>query len=309
MQSKTKALRAWKHHKGQLYGVIAAITFACYVLANRYVYVNYNVGTFQYTVTFLACGAIFASLSLLFGNKPKREVKIFQKSTLPVVLNGVLAGGGIGLLVFGQAFTTAINASIIATAAVLTTVFFSRAILKESFDRLQMVWVVIMFAGLYFAIVGTELISFNKGDFIILGAICVLGFTNVFSKLLMKRNPSGFVADVRLLSGSIPFIIVGLLVDGNNFLVTFAGWWPLLAGLFFWLTIRSMYAAIDLIGPNEAIVLGNSHPFFTALVGVTLLHEPYSWVKFLGSVVVLASVYFITKKPRRSRLTQSAELP
>lgn len=308
MRPKPKVNRLWKHHKGQLYGALAAITFACYVLVNRYVYVNYSAKTFPYTVTFLACGAIFATLSLAFGKKPKREVRIFQKKTLPVILNGMLAGSGIGLLVFGQAFTTAINASIIATAAVLTTVFFSKAILKESFDRLQMVWVGIMFVGLYFAIVGTELISFNKGDFIILGAICVLGFTNVFSKILMKRNPSGFVADVRLVSGSIFFMIIGLIAEGSHFLVTSAGWWPLLAGLFFWMTIRSMYAAIDLIGPNEAIVLGNSHPFFTAFVGVTLLHEPYSWVKFVGSVVVLASVYFITKKSRRSA-TQLAKLP
>lgn len=308
MQSKPKANRLWKHHKGQLYGALAAITFACYVLTNRYVYVNYDVATFPYTVTFLACGAVFATLSLGFGKKSKREVKVFQKKTWPVVLNGILAGSGIGLLVFGQAFTTAINASIIATAAVLTTVFFSKVILKESFDRLQMLWVMIMFIGLYFAIVGTDLINFNKGDFIILGAICVLGFTNVFSKILMKRNSSGFIADVRLVSGSILFIVIGLVAEGSNFLVTSAGWWPLLAGLFFWITIRSMYTAIDLIGPNEAIVLGNSHPFFTALVGVTLLHEQYSWVKFVGSVVVLASVYFITKKSRRSA-TQSAESP
>jgi drug/metabolite transporter (DMT)-like permease len=308
MPSKSETNRLWKHHKGHVYGVLAALTFGGYLLTNRYVYLHYDVDTFQYTTTFLVVGAGFAALSLVFGKKTKRQTKLFQKNMFPIILNGLVAGTGIGLLVFGQAFTTAINASIIATAAVLTTVFFSRLILKENFNHHQMLWVGVMFMGFYFAIVGTKLISFNKGDLIILGAICLLGFTNVFSKVLMRTNTSDFVADVRLVSGGLLFACIGLAIGGSDFLVTSAGLWPIFAGFVFWITIKCMYAAIQFIGPNEAIVLGNSHPFFTALVGVTLLGEPYSLIKFLGSVVVLISVYFVTKKSRRV-VTQSAEFP
>jgi drug/metabolite transporter (DMT)-like permease len=226
-----------------------------------------------------------------------------------VVLNGLLAGAGIGLLVFGQAFTTAINASIITTATVLTTAVFTWLILKERFSRSQIHWLILMFIGVYFAIVGTSLIDFNKGDAIIFAAICILGFTNVFSKTLMQSRNSDFVADVRMVSGVVLFVIIGLLRTGSDFLVTSAGWWPLVAGFAFWLTIRFAYAAIHLTSPNEAMVLSNCHPFFTGLAGVVLLSEPYSWIKFLGSVTILVSVYFITKKSRRTNVTQLAELP
>lgn len=282
--------------KGILYGVLAALTFATYVLINRYVYVRYKVDVFNYTATFLIAGGFIALIAIVV-KRIKNKAKIpLEKSAWPVALNGIIAGIGLGAFVFGQGYTTAVNASILATSTAITTALFSRCMLKDRLSRKQLVWFVIMFLGLYIAIVGLHGIHLNKGDVIILTACFVLGFTNVFSKTLMKKHDSQFVADGRLVSGGVFFVALGLLLSGGNLLVTSAGLWPLLAGFFFWATIRFFYASVGYINPTKAIVLANSHPVITPIVGVLLLSEPYTWTKFIGSTILLVSIYNINKK-------------
>ncbi|HSW37380.1 MAG TPA: DMT family transporter [Candidatus Saccharimonadales bacterium] len=289
------------NQKGLVFGLLASLAFAGYVLINRYVYINYKVDEFRYVVTFLAAGGVFATFSLLVSYW-RKEFSIKKKNNLLVVLNGLLAGTGIGLYVFGQGFTTAVNATILATFTVITTILYSKLILNQTLSRTQQLWILIMFAGLYLAIVGHKALHLNKGDIIILISSVILGFTNVLSKILMKDHSSKFIADVRLLSGGLLFLTAGLIIKGSGVLITSAGLWPLLAGLCFWLTIKFFYAAVHYVSPNKAIVLANSHPIFTPIAAVFILGEPYTWSKFIGSALILLSVYFINSKNSRRRI-------
>jgi len=292
-QTKQNVIKS-KSQKGFLYGILATVLFAAYLLTNRYVYTTYRVDTLSYVVTFTIWAAFFALLGVAYHRYKQRFV-IFGKGTFPVVLTGMLAGIGVGLIVLGQRYTTAINASIIATASIVPTVVFSRLMLKEVFSRFQYAWLTVMFAGLYLAIVGIHTLSLNKGDAIIMSSAVILGFTNTFSKVLMRTHNSDFVADVRLVSGGLLFIILGAVFRGDGFLVTSAGLWPILAGLFYWLTIKFFYASVNYINPGKATVLVNAHPIITPIVGIFVLSEPYGLAKLLGSVLILVSIYFINK--------------
>lgn len=289
-------LKLSENSKGIFCGVLAAFSFAAYVLINRYVYTHYSVQGIDYTATFLLAGGFFALTAMTLSRIRSKANTSRKSSVWPVALNGTLAGIGIGILVYGQGYTTAINASILATSTIITTAIFSKYILKESLSRNQICWLGIMFIGLYVAIVGFNGIHLNKGDLLVICSCFLLGFTNVFSKVLMKKHDSQFIADVRLISGGVFFLFVGLILSGSDFLVTSAGYWPLLAGFFFWLAIRSFYAAIKYINPTKAIVFANTHPVVTPFVGVLLLSEPYHWSRFLGSVILIASIYYINKK-------------
>lgn len=290
--------RRWfesQNRKGFLFGVLATVMFAAYVLTNRYVYVTYDVDVFSYVVTFTLWAAAFALLGVGAG-RYKKAFRVLQKTTWPVIWTGMLAGIGVGFIVLGQRYTTAINASIIATASIIPTVVFSRYILGEKFGRARWAWMGALFVGLYVAIVGLQAIELNKGDLIILGSAVILGFTNTYSKVLMRTHSSDFVADMRLVGGGMLFLAVGLAFQGSDLLVTNAGLWPVLGGLFYWLTIKFFYASIHYINPSKAIVLINGHPIITPIIGVWLLAEPYHWTKFAGSVLILVSIYFISRK-------------
>ncbi len=280
---------------GLIYGVLTCLTFAAYLVINRYVYVHYKVAPFNYTVTFLLSGGLFAATSLWL-DKHKTPVMRSWHDVLPVIVNGILAGIAIGLLVFGQNYTTVVNASIISACTVLPTMLFSLFMLKERFTSRKGFWVAILLLGLYIAIVGWHWLNLNKGDLIIIGSVFLLGFTNTYAKVLMKQHDNSFLADVRLISGGLLFLVLGLVLNGTHLLVTTAGLWPLLAGFSFFVTIKMFYVAVHYLGPNEAVILTNNHPILTPIAGVFLLSEPYSLAKFVGSIIVIISVYFITRK-------------
>lgn len=280
-----------KTRAGYVYGLLTALFFATYFLINRHVYLSYDVKVFQYTITFSVAGGVFALAGLMAGQKKKALGFLTQKSSLPLMLNGVLAGVAIAILVFGQGYTTAANASILATSTTITTAIFSWFMIKsDRFGRAQLIWFAVYLVGLYIAIVGLHGIAPNKGDIIILSSSILLGFTNVYSKLIMRLHAPRIVGDVRLITAAIFFTAVGLLVYGSSFLVTNAGAWPLVAGFFMWLSIRSFYASIDRINPSRAIIVTSTHPVITPIAGAILFAEPYYWTKFIGAVVILVSI-------------------
>lgn len=286
-----------KLNSGYIYGLLASATFAVYVLINRYIYLNYHVDGLKYTITFAVAGGVFALFGALHNNI-KGDTKIpFNKSLLPVIFNGILAGIALGVFVFGQSYTSAANASILATTTMATTAAFSWFLIKgDRFDKRQLAWFGCMFVGLYLAIVGLHTLSVSKGDLIILASCILLGFVNVNSKLLMKNHSSKVVTDVRLISGALFLAIVGMTLYGTGFLITNAGLLPLLAGFFFWLTIRFFYAAVDHINPSRAIILANMHSAVTPIIGALLLAEPYGPLKFIGGVLIIVSVININSK-------------
>lgn len=282
--------------KGVACGLLAATFMAAYLSTNRYVYANHDVDAFSYTVTFSAAGGLFALLALAARYFKKRGVKV-PFGTVPLLFVVGLTGAvSMALLVFGQNFTTAVNAGIIMTGSIVTTALFSKMLLGERFSHRQLRWLIVMFVGMYLGIVGLHIIKFNLGDLIILGAVVAFGFNNTFSKVVIRRFDGNFVADARLAISGLLMIVLGAVALGGDTVVLSAGLWPLLAGLFFWLTIRTFYSAVHHISSNKATVLINGQIFFTALAGVFLLSEAYDWVKFAGSAVVLLSVYFISKK-------------
>lgn len=282
--------------KGIIYGILSALFVSAYMIVNRYAYTHHEIEAFSYAVTFAMAGGLFAIVGLLARHFRNHDIVVTRKTVPQLFVVGLAGGLAMAILVFGQNFTTAVNAGIIMTATIITTNLFSTYLLKESFNRKQWLWIGVMFVGLYMGIVGLHLIKFNPGDLIILGGTIVFGFNNTFSKLVIKKFDGNFVADARLAISGLLMLLAGLVVVGTDVLVTTAGLLPLLAGLFFWLGIRTFYMAIQYVSSNKAIVLNNAQIFFTAFFGVLLLSEPYDWVKFVGSAIVLAGVYYISKK-------------
>ncbi len=151
-----------------------------------------------------------------------------------------------------------------------------------------------MFLGLYLSIVGFRALSLNLGDLLVLFAAVLLGFSHTFAKKLMIKKSSSLVADTRLIGGGVIFLAIGFIVGENELVVTSAGLWPLVSGFILWLNIKLFYAAIQNIGANKAVVISNSHPVMTPVIGIIILAESYSWVKFIGSLIIIVSIYFIS---------------
>lgn len=284
---------------GVLSGLASALCVSGYFIINKYAYNTYDITAIEYMLLFTVIGGIYALLSLAVQKDIQYlEIKRHAKSF------GILGGAGflaVGMLVFGQQFTTSINASILVPATIVTTALFSFVLLREKLSKSQWLWIMILFVGLYIGIVGFNTLSLRAGDLIVLGSLVVFGFGNVYSRVIMKKvtKPS-IVPDVRLtIAGSIALILIFTIV--RDYKVMFEVM-PLAfaAGFFYWLCMKFFAKSVHLLNANEAIILNNSQIFSTSLLGVVLLSEEYSLEKFIGSIVVLISIYFIAVHNKRT---------
>lgn len=295
-----------KHISGILYGIISALGVTGYVTVNKYVYSQFDVGAIQYTLVFAMIGAIYGLVSL--KTKYDDEVaRVIRKNATSLLILGLAVGLAVGILVFGQNYTTSINASLIVTSSIAMTTIFSYMILGEHPARKQVAWMVVLFAGLYLAIVGLHSVSFRAGDLIVLGSVLFFGFGNAYSRLIMKRmKRPDIVPDTRLIiAGGFATLLAPMFIRDYSVIVKIL---PLsfLAGAFYFLTMKTFAKSVYLLDANEAIVINQGQIFFTALSGVLILSEEYSLEKFIGSILVIVSIYFIaTHRIKRPKSDQS----
>lgn len=205
----------------------------------------------------------------------------------------------VSIFTFGLNFTTSVNAALLMTTTIVATSVFSHFILGERYAKNQWLWVAVLFVGLYIAIVGFNRIYLQKGDIIVLCSVLFFGFGNAFSRKVMGRlQKPGIVPDSRLVIGAL-FAIVAIAITQRNYSI-FIEILPLglLAGFFYWACMKTFAKCVNLLNANEAIVINNTQIFFTSIAGVIILSEPYSLVKFIGSIIVMIGAYFISARKR-----------
>jgi drug/metabolite transporter (DMT)-like permease len=175
--------------KGLLAGIASALFLTAYLVVNKHVYNTYDIGALQYSLVFAIVGGIFGALSLIRNMNSRTFLKVRKDARIFVVLS-LASFFAVGLLVIGQRYTTSVNASLISTATILTTIFFSAVMLREHITSRQKLWLVVLFVGMYLGIVGLHRLHISKGDAIILSSEIIFGFGNVLSRKLMRKHGS-----------------------------------------------------------------------------------------------------------------------
>lgn len=283
--------------KGVVTGLLSAFFFASYLVINRYIYTEFKVDSLAFAFLFNALAGIYAGLALMqrYNQRKMRSVWQDRYKILLLCTYGLLA---MLLLLIGQRYTTSIHASLLVTGSIVATMVFSTLFLKESITTRQKWWVVGMFVGLYVAIVGVQAISLLSGDLIILIGVIFFGLGNVLSRNLMQRHDSAIIPDLRVFLVAVIAGLVYVLFFHSINIFSLVGLWTVVSSLCFWLTMRSFAVTVHLVNANHAIVLVNAQIVPASLAGVFLLNEHYSLEKFVGSVIVLVCIYFITWRGR-----------
>jgi drug/metabolite transporter (DMT)-like permease len=283
---------------GIIFGVFSAVCTAVFVTTNKHIYANYDISALEYSLVFVLAGALFGISSLLTQiNKPGRE--LLKNNYGPLLALGFVSAIAEVIFTIGQYYTTAVNTSLLTTSGIVITALFSHLLLKERHNKYQYSWMILLFIGLYIGVVGLKSIQIKSGDLIVLCSVVLFSFGNAYSRLVMKRMGSArLVPDVRLTIAGIVALIASVFVISDLSLILEILPFVLIAGLFFWLSMKTFAKAIYLINANDAIVLNNSQIFFTSAGGVMILSESYSLEKFIGSVMVITAIYFIAGRNR-----------
>jgi drug/metabolite transporter (DMT)-like permease len=291
--------------KGVLMGMASALLVTAYLVTNKHIYNTFHPSAVEYSLLFAVMGAVFALGSLMHRYDRQRYQRVWRDKWSFATL-AAASFCAVGLLVIGQRYTSSINASFIGTSSIVTTMLFSAVLLHESPSRRQLWWLAVLLVGLYLGVVGLHRLEITRGDAIVFVAAFFFGFGNVWSRRVMQRHGSFVVPNIRLVvAGIFALALSPLLVQHWQLLWSLLPW-AVLAGLFYWLTMKTFATSVHLINANHAIVLNNGQIVTTSLAGVLLLGEHYTWEKLVGSVVVLVSIYAITRKNGRRKSLKSS---
>lgn len=278
--------------------MISALGVTGYLTVNKFIYKNYGISAIEYSILFAAMGGICGLASFL-KNTSREKLLETRKNISGLIALGVAGTLAVGIYTIGLHYTSAVNASILVTGTIVATTIFAILLLKEIPTIDQVLWSLVLFLGLYIAIVGFHAIHFRVGDLIVLLSLVFFGFGNAYSRVVMKRmqHPT-IVPDARLVVGLATSILLGVLVIRDYGLIVKVLPLALLAGLFYWITMKTFARAVYFLNATDAVVINQSQIFTTSIVAVLLLGETYSFEKLIGSVVVIISVYFISARKR-----------
>ncbi|WP_280768741.1 DMT family transporter [Salipaludibacillus daqingensis] len=206
-------------------------------------------------------------------------------------------------------YTSSINASIVDALTPTVAAILGFIVLKESLTKLQIVGIILSFAGILSIIsngswhVITSL-SFNIGDIIMLfGIICWASYSIIIKKHSYKFPPiAGLV--VTMIIGTMilmPFALIESYYVGfpNIFQqhillgIAYIGIFPSAISLLLW------YRGVGEIGPAKASIFFNLVPVFTTIMAITILNEKMTYPQLFGGAIVLCGVYLSTKSQKK----------
>lgn len=204
----------------------------------------------------------------------KSWVNIFQTEIFLPLL-GVTSIIGVAfylLFFFGLKYTTAGNASIIATLEIFFSFLFFNVWRKESLDKKHMLGAGLMLASAI-VILSPNFTNPHVGDFLILSAVFIAPLGNLFQKQLRSRINSEQILFFRtLIATPVLFILANYL--GESLSVTSKELWFILLvnGIFLFgiskiLWIESIYR----LGVTKSISLSSLSPIFTLLFAFLIL--------------------------------------
>ncbi len=277
--------------KGVLILLISSLAYSGFVITNKRV-LESGFSAFQFTFLMIAGLTL---ISLFFIAKDFRLLKqMTVREWVFVGLIGVLASGFVQFLfVYGQKFTSALNAGFISTLSAPFTAILAVFLLNEELSLKRWVLASTSFLGIILLTTNLDVKGFSLGDGLILIAMALVAFTNVLAKLVMRRLNGLFVNALRHVFGFL-FVFLTALILGRlwAFSAVPAHLWPLLLasiGLTF-IFLAFFYWGIQLTSPTIATVIGLSEILFTSLFAILFLGESLSSLQWAGGLVAAGAI-------------------
>ena len=230
------------------------------------------------------------------------ELRKDMKSTAVMTLTGVIGAGT--LFYLGLQSTSASNAGIIAASTPMWVALFSWAFLKENLALLNVLGIILSFAGLVAIICQGSLailfnLSLNWGDlYILLGQLSWASYT-VYSRVALANRSAAAATASSYIAGT--FVLVPLCLIESPFNADF-NFSPLVLVALGYLSVLSpmtnllYYQALTRVSPARAAAFMNLIPIIVMISSVIFLDEQITTVQILGTACVIGGVVLTTKQ-------------
>ncbi|WP_088228335.1 DMT family transporter [Desulfosporosinus sp. FKB] len=241
------------------------------------------------------------------------------KQWLPLLLLGFIGTFCYHSLFFTSLkYTSAINSSLIGAMNPIVTTFLAVLFFAERLTPSRLLGLILSFLGVFFVITNGDLqlvsqMRFNKGDIVMLVAVCCFAVYSLLSRRFMKRynlSPLMVTAYTFLICVIISFPFF-LWEKPSAYLASTSasGWLSILYMSVFASVLGYLIqmVAIQRIGAPRTAIFVNLVPIFTIIQSVTILGESVTLFKLLGAAIVISGVYLTTRPEAKSMYTERSK--
>ena len=210
----------------------------------------------------------------------EKSLLVSRKAILPLLLMGITGVVLFNLFQFlALDFTSATNVGLISTLNMFSIALFSFLFLKEKINTLQLGSMLISFVGVLLVLSKGHFemlfsIGFNKGDLLMVAAVCVWGLYSVISKWAMKYTTPLMAT---LYSGVFGVIVL-IPLNVHDFTITnlnasfvqsilYTGVVSTVLCMLLW------NIGVQKIGATSSGMFLNFNPIFTAIIAFMLLEK------------------------------------
>lgn len=242
-------------------------------------------------LTFAFMRIVIAALFLtpyFFYIKNKKRFKFNKLNLRDLAIIGVLASGlAMFFKLTGLSFTTATNAGFMQVLVALFTIIFSYFILKERLPKMFFIIFSIMVIGIILISTKGGISIPNKGDFILLGNVILIGFSAAYAKRTMKWISSRIIAYGRLVFGAIFLALLIPFFGFNELTVIFPMLgWIIFSGIDFGLRLLFLYKAIDIESASNTTTFLLIAPVLTLIIANIWLGETLVIMQYVGVLLI-----------------------
>jgi drug/metabolite transporter (DMT)-like permease len=224
-----------------------------------------------------------------------------RKAILPLMLMGLTGVVLFNLFQFlALEFTSATNVGLISTLNMFSIAMFSFLFLKEKINTLQVGSMIISFVGVLLVLSKGHLevlfsIGFNKGDLLMVAAVCVWGIYSVISKWAMKHTTplmatlySGIFGVIVLIPFNVRDFTITNLDASFVQSILYTGVVSTVVCMLLW------NIGVQKLGATTSGMFLNFNPIFTAVIAFMWLGEKMTWIQGVGSLIVITGCFLFT---------------
>src|SRR5258708_3493618 len=308
MRTKTRTKKEARHTLSWLLLILANILWACSYVAAKYVLRDISVFMMNALRMFLAAIILLPFLIVM-----RKDLKLTRKDLpqlallafIGLVVNKTFEFGGLSL-------STASDVALLITSETIYTAVLSWLLLRERFKPLTGVALLLGFVGVYLIVERSLIPNIPAGGgimrmvgdlMVVLGLIFEAFYTVRGKALLVKHSP--LLITAATIVGSTIFWIP---IAGGDIL--FNGWHPLSLAAWLgvgWLALMSTVVAYFAWFKGLAEVDGSAaastlfiQPLLGTLLAIVLLHDQLLPTTIVGGILIIASVYLISRSSRVS---------
>jgi len=234
-----------------------------------------------------------------------------RKAIVPLVLMGITGVVLFNLFQFlALDFTTATNVGLISTLNMFSIALFSFLFLKEKVNAFQFISMFVSLFGVILVLSKGHLglltsISFNKGDLMMIAAVCIWGLYSVCSRWAMKYTTplmatlySGIFGVIVLIPFNVQDFTISNMDASFVQSILYTGVISTVVCMLLW------NMGVQKLGATSSGIFLNFNPIFTAILAFLLLGERMTWIQGIGSMIVIVGCFLFTYFKKMPNLLQ-----